>query len=165
MGLFELFMGKDASSDWPEVARQELLLDLGESAVNGIRIGAPAVEISKLGRPSNKRPFKNKRFLFDQHGIVIEIENGVVCYFGLPVKRTESDDVGPCDLTIRFPNSVELTVNSNSEVSSLLKNLPKIESSDSDEEETVHYLDVNAQKLELEVSPDGKVRRVNLYPN
>ena len=98
MGLFDFLSGSDPSSDWADLGKQHLLVSLAEPSINGIELGAPANNLSRLGRPSNKRPFKEKHFRFESLGITIEIKNDLVSYFGLPVVRDPIENIGPCEI-------------------------------------------------------------------
>lgn len=158
-----MFLAKDPTSDWPPIGNQPLLLNLIDGSINGIKIGDPASALRKFGRPTNKRPFKENRFLFGQIGVLVETENEQISYLGLPVERTDIDEVGPCEFTIKFLNGTELFVNSRVSVASMLASLPSIAKSDIDDEETVHFIELGVLSLELEVAPDGNMRKVNLY--
>ena len=163
MGLFDLFFAKDPSSDWPQPSNQPLLVSLVDGSINGLKIGAPANTLCKFGRPANKSPFKENRFLFDQIGVLVETENERISYLGLPVERVDTDDVGPCEFTIKFRDGKKLLVNSGTSAAAMLDNLPAITESDIDAEETVHLIELDTLSLELEMAPAGKMRRVNLY--
>jgi hypothetical protein len=138
-------------------------LDLWKLSVNGIALGDPAGNLSRLGRPSNKRPFRTGQFIYSKLGFVVEIENRQVYYFGLPVLRREFDQVGPCELQVRFPDGSEQLVSGATAVEELLSRLPKPNDVDRDEEETVYFLSLYGKTIELECSPDDKVCRVNVF--
>ena len=163
MGLFDFLTGNDPSSEWPELGMQLLTVCLAKPSVNGVELGAPSTELSSFGRPSNKRPFKEERFLFDSLGITAEIENDRVSYFGLPVVRMDSDNIGPCEFKLRFLDGSEIKVNEHSSADALLANLPNVAEPDVDSGETVHFIHIDNYCLELESAPNGKMRRLNLY--
>ena len=162
LSIFDFFK-QDPASTWPEQQAQLLTLDLRKLSVNGISLGDPANSLSRLGRPSNRRPFAAERFIYSKSGFVAEIENHHVYYFGLPVRRRESDEVGPCELQIRFPGGSKQQVTAMTAVSDLLSKLPKPNEVDRDEDETVYFLSLYGKTLELECSPDDMVCRVNVF--
>jgi hypothetical protein len=162
LNIFD-FLKADPSSTWPEQQVQPLTLDLRKLSVNGISLGDPANYLSLLGRPSNKRPFREEQFIYSKLGFVVEIENHQVSYFGLPVLRREYDEVGPCELQVKFPDGSRLLVNETTVVEELLSRLPKPNEVDRDEDETVYFLSLYGKTLELECSPDDKVRRINVF--
>lgn len=162
MGILD-FIKADASSTWPEQQVQVVTLDLRKLSVNDIALGDPASSLSRLGRPSNRRPFDAARFIYSKSGFVVEIEHHQVCYFGLPVRRRESDDVGPCELQIKFSDGSEKPVSGTTAVEDLLSRLPKPGKIDRDDDETVYFLSLYGKALELECSPDDRVCRINVY--
>ena len=103
MGIFD-FLQADESEAWSPETEQTLLLDLKDFSLNRVSLGSPATELSRFGRPSNKKPFKNRRFLYKQSGFVVELEDGLVNYFGFPVRKLDSDEVGPCEVSVVFPD-------------------------------------------------------------
>jgi hypothetical protein len=162
LSIFDLFK-PDPSSTWPEEQAQRVTLDLRKMSVNSVALGDPANSLSRLGRPSNRRPFGTGQFIYSKLGFVVEIENLHVYYFGLPVRRRESDEVGPCELQIRFPDGSRQLVTEAAAVEDLLSKLPKPDEIDRDEDETVYFLSLYGKTLELECSPDDKVCRVNVF--
>lgn len=162
MGIFDLFR-HDQSEEWPEEREQSLVLDLREQSLNGIQIGAAGEMLEKFGRPSNAKPFKHRQFLYERMGIVIELEKDLVNYFGCPVQRMDTDDVGPCVVTVICPDGAQISIAENTEAESLLAHLPEPADTDVDDLETVYTFGVGQHQLELEVSPDGQIRRLNLF--
>lgn len=157
------FLNPDPASDWPEAQVERLTLDLWKLSLNGITLGDPANSLSRLGRPSNRRPFAAERFVYTKSGFVVEIENQHVYYFGLPVRRRESDDVGPCELQVRFRDRSEQTITDATAAEDLLSRLPKPNKIDRDEDETVYFVSLYGKALELECSPDDMVCRINVF--
>ena len=94
-------------------------------------------------------------------------KNDLVAYFGLPVWRDnlagESRDLGPCEFLLKFSNGVEHQLNGETSADLVLAELPTPEAVDSDSEETIYLIHVKDFCVELEVSPAGKMRRLNLY--
>ena len=165
MGLFDFLSGSDPSSDWADLGKHCLLVSLAEPSINGIELGAPANDLSRLGRPSNKRPFKEKHFRFESLGITIEIKNGLVSYFGLPVVRDPIENIGPCEFLMKLADGAEINVSDANSAASILKHLPTPSDTDSDQDETIYTIGINDYWVELEASPDGRLRRVNFYSN
>jgi hypothetical protein len=162
LAIFDFFRA-DPSSTWPEQQAQLLTLDLWKLSLNGISLGDPANHLSRLGRPTNKRPFRAEQFIYSKLGFVVEIDNHQVCYFGLPVRRREFDEVGPCELQIHFPDRSTHLVTETTTADDLLSKLPKPKEIDRDEDETVYFLTLCGKTLELECLPDGKVCRINVF--
>ncbi len=164
MGIFDFFRS-DPSSEWPEPRSRSLVLDLRERSLDNIPLGAPASRLESIGRPTNRLPFRDERFLYAELGIVVEISSDkLVDYFGMPVVRREHDDIGPCRLEVLFPTGSRVQLSGDSEADRLLAELPKPESSEVDDEETVHRLLLEKDVLEIECSPkSGRLYRVNLY--
>lgn len=162
MGLFD-FLRADPSQDWPEHQKEPLTLDLGKFAMNDVELGSDPEVLVRFGRPSNRRPFQSKRFVYEKSGMVIEVYDRVLGYFGFPIVAVESDEVGPGELTVICPDGFQLHLADGSEVNSLLDHLPKPSSIDRDETETVYSFRLAEYEFEIECSPDGAVRRVNLF--
>jgi len=163
MGLFDSLFGHDPSADWPDHATQPLRLNLADLSLNDLAIGTSSNELSAFGRPSNKRPFKEKRFIYHKLGIEIEIENGLVSYFAFPLVRMPNDFTGPCVLTLVFPDRSSSSVDGNTDVKVLLERLPVPLETHNDDEETIHFISIDGNTLELESSPDGLIRRINVF--
>ena len=142
---------------------ESVVLDLWKLSLNSISLGDPAHCLSRLGRPSNRRPFATERFVYTKSGVVVEIENQHVYYFGLPVRRRESDDVGPCELQVRFPDRSEQLITGATAAEDLLSRLPRPNKIDRDEDETVYFFSLYGKALELECSPDDMVCRINVF--
>lgn len=162
MGILD-FLKPDTTSTWAEHDAQGVTLDLRKLSVNDIALGDPAYSLARLGRPSNRRPFVTARFVYSKSGFVVEIDNHHVCYFGLPVRRRDSDDVGPCELQVKFSDGSRVPVSAFTGVEELLAKLPKPGKIDRDEDETVYFLSLYGKGLELECSPDDRVCRINVY--
>lgn len=162
MGIFD-FLQADESEAWSPESEQTLLLDLNDFSLNRVSLGSPAMELSRFGQPSNKKPFKNRRFLYKQSGFVVELEDGLVNYFGFPVRKLDSDEVGPCEVFVIFPDGTEKRVNKQTTAETLLPHLPPPTDTDIDDQETVYTFALHEFQLELEVSPDGRVCRLNLF--
>ena len=165
MGLFDFIAGTDPSSDWIELGKHPVLVSVADLSVNGLRLGGSANAVSKLGRPSNKRPFKERRFHFKELGVIVEIEDDAVSYFGLPLTVDAAyDDVDPCEFKLRFAGGHEIEVNATTEAASILENLPEPSETNVDSDETIYVIPVRDYLLELEVSPSGKMQRLNFFP-
>lgn len=162
MGILDRFR-HDKSEEWPEQREQSLVLDLSESSLNGVRLGVAAEELARFGRPSNRKPFRHQRFLYDGLGVVIELQNDRVHYFGCPIHRMDTDDVGPCEVSVIFPDRAEIPVIDGTEAELLLAHLPEPRETDVDDQETLYVFAVRENLLELEVAPNGRVRRLNLF--
>ncbi len=162
MGVFDRFR-RDASEEWPKQKQQSLTLDLRVVSLNGIPLGAPSTDLSLFGRPSNSKPFSQGQFRYDLLGIVIELEDECVSYFGLPFCRRNADEVGPCNASIIFPGGTEISVSAETLVETLLPHLPAETGRDTDEDETVYTFTLDGSSLEIEVSSDGLVCRLNTY--
>lgn len=162
MGIFD-FLQPDESEAWsPETARS-LLLDLWNLSLNRVALGAPGTELSQFGQPSNRKPFKNRSFHYKQSGFVVELKDSLVHYFGFPIRKMQSDEVGPCEVSVVFPDGAEIRVTDQTITETLLPHLPSPTDTDIDEEETVYTFEINEHQLELEVSPEGHVCRLNLF--
>ena len=142
---------------------QPLTLDLCDMSLNRLPLGAAGMELSKFGRPLNKKPFKERLFLYDRLGIIIELKDDRVHYFGFPVRKLDTDPVGPCVVSVVFPDHAEILVTDNTTVDTLLPHLPSPTEVDADEEETDYLFTLQEDQLELEVSPEGHVCRLNLF--
>lgn len=161
MGIFDLFR-QDESAEWAPERKVPLVLNLPSRSLNGIALGARGAALSQLGRPANPRPFREGRFHYERLGIAIELQNECVHYFGFPVCRRDTDEAGPCEVTVVFPNGERIPVNNETDVMNLLAYLPSPREMDTDDEETVYFIDGDGYHLELEVSPEGRMFRVNL---
>ncbi len=162
MGIFDLFR-HDQSEEWPEEREQPLVLDPGDQSLNGVQIGDAGEELARFGRPSNPKPFKHGRFLYDRMGVVIELEKDRVHYFGCPVRRVDIDDVGPCVVSVVCPDGVQISVADGTMAETLLAHLPEPSETDVDDQETVYLFVFGEHQLELEFAPDRHVRRLNLF--
>ena len=162
MGLFDSLFGNDPSTNWPEHVTKILSLNLADLSLNSLTIGTSAHELSAFGRPSNKRPFKEKRFTYHKLGIEIEIENDLVSYFAFPLARQPNDFTGPCALTLVLPNGSRSSVDSNADVKDLLENLPAPMETHREKDETIYFISIEGNTLELETSTDGLIRRINV---
>ena len=166
MGLFDFIAGTDPSSDWIELGKHPLLVSVADMSVNGVRLGGSANDVSKLGRPSNKRPFKERRFHFKELGVIVEIEDDAVSYFGLPLTVDAAyDDVDPCEFKLRFAGGHEIEVNADHRCSvDLRKPSRAFRDRRRLADETIYVIPVRDYLLELEVTPSGKMQRLNCFP-
>lgn len=148
------FLGRsDPSDEWSDYVPRPIVLDLGSATLCGIRLGAPAGDLARLGKPSNPRPFQSQRFDYLDAGFGIEIEANAVDYFGVEVGR----------FTLVFPDRRQLAIHAGTSWNELRPRLPKPASTERDEDETVHTIALDDLTLEVECSPDGLIRRVNLF--
>jgi len=94
---------------------------------------------------------------------VVELQDVLVNYFGFPVRKLDSDEVGPCEVSVVFPDGTEQRVDNQTTAETLLPHLPSPADTDIDDQETVYTFALHECQLELEVSPDGRVCRLNLF--
>jgi len=163
--VFGLFRNDDPTAQWPEHVGGDVLLDLRAFTLNTVPIGAPALELEVLGRPTNRRPFKDERFEFTRTGVVVEIENDKVSYFAVTFVDPSGNALDSGPVTIVMPNGTHLTVGGDSDPMLLLPHLPPPDIAGEDEQERWIEFDLGHHKLELEAAPNGgALRRINLFP-
>ncbi len=165
MGLFDRFR-HDVSEHWPAQTKQPLTLDLRKLSLNGISLGAPASSLEQFGRPSNRLPFKDGRFLYERLGLVIEVESEAVDYLGLVfigVDGRDDEAIRDCTVELVASNGQQMTVRDGTRAEDVLVLLPPPVSTETEEEETVYYFDTGGARLELEGAPSGQLRRLNLF--
>lgn len=162
MALLGFLDKSDPSDNWPQRTLQPLALDLRSRSLNGIQLGVPASQLARFGRPTNKRPFKNKRFEYRDAGLVVEIEDDAVSYFGLIIEDANDEGVSGCRFTLIALDGTNIDFASGAKWSDVEPNLPTA-TREADADETIYTMNIAGDTLEFECSPAGAIRRVNLY--
>ena len=60
--IFNLF--GDESAKWAECFKTPLTLDLQHESLNNVRLGDSYEKLFVFGRPNNRAPFKNHKFVY-----------------------------------------------------------------------------------------------------
>lgn len=162
MGILDFFK-PDPSRKWKVHHTQAVVLDLVRMSLNGIQLGESVWRLQSLGRPSNSRPFRHNRFVYEKMGVVVESEEERIISFGLPIVHDDLDQIGPCILKVLFPSGKRIRVTPTSQVNEWLNALGPPQQTDTGPDEIVFFLSVAGKLLELECTPDAYLRRVNLF--
>jgi hypothetical protein len=110
MGLLSFLDRSDPSDAWPDYVHGDVTLDIPQRMLNEIRLGAPAAELQRIGKPANRRPFKAKQFDYPIGGFSFDINADAVTYFALVPLPTPEDTVGGCAFTMICPNGTAVEV-------------------------------------------------------
>ena len=161
MGLFSR-RTSSASDGWPERPRRALVFDLARGALEDVSFGDDAMSLEFLGRPRNRGAIPEERFEYGQHGLIVELTGTEVTYFAFIFDGAEGYE--SCDLEFRFSSGAALDLGSDSAASDVLATLASDVGSDVDDEETVHRVRCGEFEVELEVTPGGILKRLNVYP-
>jgi len=170
MGWFDRFFPPDPTASWPEQPPFNPEMDLRRSAVSGIALGEPADALRRWGRPDPRprRFFLRRRpknaldvFNYSASSLVVEVEEGLVCYFGINV-TAGSHEVLPA-ATLINPNGEQLALGSRTRLEDIQTLLGLTPSRDEDPEEIVDTYVVAGQCVEVEASVDGRIARVYLF--
>lgn len=166
MGLFDFF-AKDPTTYWSKSSKQKLKLDLNDFSINKLKLGAPKGEISRFGKPDNKKAYKKDNFRYFESGLEIDTENNAVNYFAIVLEKDQfSGDFKGADFTIITNSYEEVKVTKETNRSELINLLGiEVTETDKDDEEIVDFLKTDTYTIELESSGDGKLFRFNLYIN
>ncbi|MGI9014700.1 MAG: hypothetical protein ACR2GY_10680 [Phycisphaerales bacterium] len=165
--LFKRLFGSDPAQQWPDVRDDEpVTLDLARLTLCGIRLREPADALRSIGRPANSKPHKQGIFIYPTLGLEIEHNDEMyIRHFGLVIVETGFDHVGDCRPLIITPSGPRLTIGPQTTAAELLQHLPHpLETviANDDEGDTVTTVKLRQCTLEIEASPLGTVRRINL---
>lgn len=72
---------KDPSSKWSECFQTQLLLNLSDASLNTVTINDPFQKLKTLGRPDNRNPFKQGRFIYYKLGVEVRGVNNMIELF------------------------------------------------------------------------------------
>jgi len=166
MGIFD-FLKKDPTTYWNKSSKQKLKLDLNDFSINKLKLGAPKAEISRFGKPDNKKAYKSDNFQYFESGLEIDTENDVVNYFAIIITENEySESILKAELTVVNSSSEEFTVTNQMSRTELIEKFNmKIKETDEDDEEIVDYLKTDKYTIEIESMKNGKLIQINLYIN
>ncbi len=140
------------------------MLDLQDLSLNGIRLGQPADVLSDFGRPSNKRPFRARRFIYGEIGHIAETDaEGQIDFFAVAVDTDPVESIGPTRLDVVRPSGGRASIAQETSLDELHAMLGPPAKTDEDGDEVVVFYDIKGYYLEVECSPAQKVARVNLY--
>jgi hypothetical protein len=163
MGLFG-FPRKQPTDFWPPAMRFDPVLDLRDFSLCGIPLGAAVEQLQHLGKPDNASPLKKGRFVYCHSGTTVEIEEGKVAYFAACLEYDASEGVGATSVTVINCKGERGRFWSPASRAQVQKLLGDPTSTDTDETAIADFHRYKGHVLEVESSPDGIVRRVNLYP-
>ena len=166
MGLFDFFK-KDPTTYWSTSSKQKLKLDLNDFSVNKLKLGAAKDEISRFGKPDNKKAYKNDEFEHVETGLKIFSKNNEVNAFWIAIEEHKySFGLKEANLTIINTLSQQIEVSKGMLRTELIEKLRmKVDETDEDENDIVDYIKTKDNTIELESNKNGKLLQVNLYIN
>ena len=161
MGILDLFRRADPSDAWEKHQPIDAVLDLRDKSLCGLRFGTPADQLSRFGKPSNKRPYKVEQFDYRESGVSIGITDGTLAYFGLVIVMDEEGISGK-PFALILPDGKRIAVNESTSWEELRPSLPAPMKEYRDEDENLHVVPIDACTIEVECGPDDRLRRLNL---
>lgn len=166
MSWLDWLFRKDPSDWWPLARPFKPELDLRNLSLSGIVLGERPENLRRFGRPENKRPFRNGRFIYPRSGVLIEMEEGRVGYFAValdddPLNHADGLDATKATLIREDGGAIELSCAT--AISDIRRFLPCKPVTDTDDDEIVDTFSMAGFVIEIEARPDGRLKRFNLF--
>ncbi|MBI4582511.1 MAG: hypothetical protein HY717_00565 [Planctomycetes bacterium] len=163
MRIFDFFR-KDPTAGWPRYGDQPLHFSLNETRLNSWRIGQDYEALESLGRPDNRRPVAGGRFIYLRLGLIVDLENERLEGFGFVMADEAGQGFSPCRLTLELPGGAKLSLGPETKAGEILQALGEPQSRQEDEDEWVHTYPWQRHTAEFEYTPQGQLKRLEVYP-
>ncbi|MDH3584948.1 MAG: hypothetical protein OER86_12120 [Phycisphaerae bacterium] len=167
MGLLDFFR-PDPSAQWPSYSRGPLRFDLTQGSVDGFVFGDAAEYLRRLGRPDNRRPFRENTFRYLGLGLIVDIEHDRIEGFELVISPQvyPSVDMQGCVVEMACPSGAVLDMTGGvlwERVAAELGDPAEVDDEDPDDLVLTYRLD--ALTVEFECRRDRLVAHINVYRN
>jgi hypothetical protein len=154
---------KDPSASWPPPTDQELTFFVSDRALNGLRLGGAAGGLEVLGRPDNRRPFREGRFVYRRLGLIVETAEDRIDYLGF-VMSGDRENPGPCRLTLIARAGARLALGPSTTRGDIRNALGEPARAEEDDDETVDTYEEAGLSLEFEYGSGERLQRFNAFP-
>lgn len=165
-GLKELilgYFGLDPTRHWPVRKQARLEFDLEARALNGVALGDRFDRLEFFGKPDNARPVYFNIFKYIEHGITVEIDDGLVEYFSF-IFADEIDDEFKSP-TVHFRIAGEtLNISKATTRDILVDTFGDPALVDEDDYEILLVYELGDLKLEFELTLSETLKRMNVFP-
>jgi hypothetical protein len=136
MGFWDALFYRDPSRDWPEHQKTAWVIRPESGLLNReIQLGMPAEELRRLGKPSNRHPFKRGLFQYPVSGLDVEIEGGKIVGFLFLFGDKDGQPRSHPDLSLSSSTSSSLRVTPRTTPEELIRMLGPLDDDDNDNEE------------------------------
>ncbi len=163
MSLFDIFR-RDPTSGWPQYRNQPLVFSLVETRLNSWRIGQDYEALESLGRPDNRRPVAARRFFYLRLGLIVDLENERLEGFAFVMADEAGQGFSPCRLTLELPGGARFSLGPEAKAGEIIEVLGEPQARHEDEDEWAHTYLWQRHTLEFEYSPQGQLKRFEVYP-
>ncbi|MEW5733319.1 MAG: hypothetical protein AB1921_00600 [Thermodesulfobacteriota bacterium] len=159
--------------DWKPVWPRTITFDLDRKSVNGLGFGADVAACELFGKPDRMDARDNGEvmFLYQQNCLVLEFDRSVLDYAAVVLSLEQGlygwEKIEPApgrwaDLTLARGGKT-LSVDGRTREDAVAAFLGRPGNRDEDDEEIVLFYTINGLELEIELTKEGCVKRVNLF--
>lgn len=162
------FFAKDESANWKEVVKIPLSMNLQMGTLNGIRLVDPLEKLSILGRPDNKKAFKDERFIYSLLGLEIGGYNGKIDGFTFVTNRTfypgSKKPFAHCEITFITYGGRHIYINKSTNLRDIetVFGIPTEKEEYPELNQTVSIYNTRDSITEFECSYDGSITEISV---
>jgi hypothetical protein len=154
--------------EWPEQPACVLEVALNPAAVQGLGLGSPFDEASKLGRPvvTVISATMVVRLDFLKQGVTLEYEDDLLDFIGiiLTPDRAMPEEQGMSPATVFLTHGKRVALSPGITAEKMIELLGTPVEDDRDEPERLLSHQINGWAVDTEFTRDNKLRRINLFP-
>jgi len=158
------YFGTDPAEHWPVRKPARLEFDLETCALNGIAFGDRFERLELFGKPDNARPVYYQLFKYIGHGMVVEIENGLIDYISFIFADEIDDEFRSPTVRFRSDAAKAAEMSKATMKSDVIDFFGEPEMIDADEFEILLVYEIGALKLEFELNLSEGLKRLNVFP-
>lgn len=162
MGILD-FLRPDPTRHWPPARKTRLSLDLSSASVNGTALGDHYTALMSLGQPDNPKPYIKKRFDYLLLGFTVECDQDLIDYFGFVMQDEFEEGFSSCRMEVILKDRRKTEWTARTSAHDIEAVLGPPQKTDTDEDETVFFYDIDKLRLEFELTLDGQLKRCNVF--
>lgn len=163
MSILDFFFYKDPIAHWPKHVRTDIFFDMGKFTVNGAKLGEHYEALQVFGHPDNPKAVKVQQFCYFASGFVVEMSENKTDFVAFVFQDDFQEGFQECALTLRLPGPKPANLSSNTTRQELEQLLGPPQHEDTDAEETILSYKRHGVELELELTLEGRLKRVNIF--